>query len=197
MRSVGRAGLAVVAALAATVFCFSGQAGAHDDKGILSVTDSVVVGMDITVTATLIYSEDKEPVDGAKVTIALADDPKSAVQMTAADAAGTYTGKITAKKAGMVKLKLASSDPVATLDMDENIDAVTTTTAPSTTTTEKPPPDEEALSPSTVAPTTTPSDSKETDTGSGSNWLLPAGIGAAIVVLLAAFVAVSRKNRKP
>lgn len=198
MRTVRLAGLAIAAALATTIAIGPGQAGAHNDKGVLTVVATSKVGLEVTVTATLIYSEDKHPVDDAKVTLALTDDPASAVQMTAADAAGTYTGKVTAKKAGMVKLHLSSEDPVAELDIDENVAEVTTTTTPSTTTTEKPLPDEDKLSPSTVAPTTTaPESSKETSSESGSRWLLPAGIGAAIVVLLGAFVAVSRNKKQP
>lgn len=118
--------------------------------------------------------------------------------MTAADAAGTYTGKVMAKKAGMVKLHLSSEDPAAELDIDENVVEVTTTTTPSTTTTEKPLLGRGQAVALDLAPTTTArSSSKETSSESGSRWLLPAGIGAAIVVLLGAFVAVSRNKKQP
>lgn len=142
----------LVAVAASAVWSAGSPAAAHDDKGVLTLVRSAPVSGGVEITVSLVYSGDREPVDDADVTVeVLSPTPVPAAPMTFSGTPGTYTATLAISPDAAAQLRLASSEPAATTNVEVKLagDATASTTAA----TSSPTPDSASSATVTVAST--------------------------------------------
>lgn len=131
--------LALLAAVVVGIAALAAPALAHDDQGLFSVTVSEPSGdLAYDLQVALIYSGDREPVEGANVT-AVAEGPGGTAgpfTLEPTEEPGSYATTVTFPAPGEWTVRFTSITPSATIEHPIAVaaPATTTTDAPTTTT---------------------------------------------------------------
>jgi hypothetical protein len=180
---MNRRSLAAALALLVVLVLTARPATAHDEAGVLTVVDARPAGENaVAFEVVLTYSGDREPVEGATITVSAERTdvpPVGPIEMTPADEPGRYRATVAFPSPGTWIVRFSSATPFVTLERTQEVGAGATTGTLEVTT----------------STTSAAGDTADADADDGLGAAGVAAVAAGLVVVLAATVWLMRRGR--
>jgi hypothetical protein len=184
---MNRRSLAAALALLVVVLVLTARpATAHDEAGVLTVVDARPAGENVVAfEVVLTYSGDREPVEGATITVSAERTdvpPVGPIEMTPGDEPGRYRASVAFPSPGTWIVRFSSATPFVTLERTQEVGAGATTGTLEVTT-----------STTTTSVAGDNADAEDDDDGLGAAGV--AAVAAGLAAVLAATVWLMRRGR--
>jgi hypothetical protein len=182
---MNRRSLAAALALLVVLVLTARPATAHDEAGVLTVVDARPAGENaVGFEVVLTYSGDREPVEGATITMSAERTdvpPVGPVEMTPGDEPGHYRATVAFPSPGTWIVRFSSAAPFVTLERTQEVGAGAKTGTLEVTT--------------STTTTSAAGDTADADADDGLGAAGVAAVAAGLVVVLAATVWLMRRGR--
>jgi hypothetical protein len=180
---MNRRSLAAALALLVVLVLTARPATAHDEAGVLTVVDARPAGENaVAFEVVLTYSGDREPVEGATITVSAERTdvpPVGPIEMTPADEPGRYRATVAFPSPGTWIVRFSSATPFVTLERTQEVGAGATTGTLEVTT----------------STTSAAGDTADADADDGLGAAGVAAVAAGLAAVLAATVWLMRRGR--